>query len=60
MSDCEITQRRYMQLRRGGRDHWDAVWLLVRWEVVNIQLLRKERGGYQCQRLNSPKSRPTS
>lgn len=40
-----ITQRRYGLLRRGGYDHWDAVRLLVSWEVVNIQLYRKVRGG---------------
>jgi hypothetical protein len=40
-----LTQRRYDLLRRSGYDHWDAVRLVISWEVVNIQLYRKVRGG---------------
>jgi hypothetical protein len=40
-----ITQRRYDLLRRSGYDHWDAVRLVISWEVVDIHLSRKVRGG---------------
>jgi len=40
-----ITARRYQLLRRGGRDHWDAVRLVISWEAREIQLYRKVRGG---------------
>ena len=41
-SAAEITARRYQLLRRGGRDHWDAVWGVIYWAVVDVQLFRKE------------------
>lgn len=40
-----ITHRRYSLLRRGGYDHWDAVRLVISWEVVDIHLCRRARGG---------------
>ena len=44
-SAAAITARRYQLLRRGGRDHWDAVRLVISWEMVDIRLNRKVRGG---------------